>query len=251
MQRLLVMSCGKRKRSDTAPLPALERYDGPSFHVLRRYLATHPATPPDIYILSAKFGLIPADRPVPYYDQRLTPERGAELRSTVRDALAQILARREYEQIYLAVGRDYAEALDDYAALVPKAASVIVAHGSQGKRLAQLHDWLYGPAGPIAPRALKGAARRADQHRNAPRLRGVEISLTADEALARARQALAFDSHGCDRFHSWYVVLDGQRIAPKWLVSQLTGLPAGAFTTHEALRALAELGIAAHRSEVL
>jgi hypothetical protein len=251
VHRLLVMSCGKRKRSNTAPLPALERYDGPAFHVLRRYLATHPATPPDIYILSARFGLIPADRPIPYYDQRLTPQRAAELRPTVRDILAGIFAQRSYEQIYLAVGRDYAQALDDYAALVPKATSVLVAHGSQGKRLAQLHDWLYGPAGPIAPKAPQPNARRADQHRSAPRLRGVEISLTGDQALARARQALAFDSHGCDRFHSWYVVLDGKRIAPKWLVSQLTGLPAGAFTTHEALRALAELGIAAHRSEVL
>jgi hypothetical protein len=251
VQRLLVMSCGKRKRSDTASLPALERYDGPSFHVLRRYLASHPATPPDIYILSARFGLIPADRPIPYYDQRLTPQRAAELRPAVRDTLARILARREYEQIYLAVGRDYTQALDDCAALAPKAASVAVAYGSQGKRLAQLHDWLYGPAGPIAPRILKAGARRADQHRSAPRLRGVEISLTGDQALARARQALAFDSHGCDRFYSWYVVLDGKRIAPKWLVSQLTGLRAGAFTTDEALRALAELGIAAHRSEVL
>jgi hypothetical protein len=244
------MSCGKRKRYDAAPLPALERYDGPPFRVLRRYLATHPASPPDVYILSARFGLIPADRPIPYYDQRLTPQRAAELRPTVRDTLARILARRDYEQIYLAVGCDYAQALDDYAALVPKAALVIFAHGSQGKRLAQLHDWLYGPASPIAPKAPRAEARRTRQHQSNTRLRGVEISLTADQALARARQALVTGSHGCDWFHSWYVVLNGKRIAPKWMVSQLSGLPPGAFTTQEALRVLAELGIAVHRSDV-
>lgn len=251
MQRLLVMSCGKRKRFDTSPLPALERYDGPSFRVLRRYLATHPAAPPDIYILSAKFGLIPADQPIPYYDQRLTPQRAAELRPTVREALGRILARREYEQIYLAVGRDYAQALDDFAGLVPEAALVMVAQGSQGKRLARLHDWLYGQAEPVAPIAPKADTRRTGRHQSSVRLRGVEISLTADQALACARQALATDSHGCDRFHSWYVFLDGERIALKWLVCQLTGLPSGAFTTHEALRTLMQLGIAVHRSEVL
>ncbi len=251
MHRLLIMSCGQRKKLDAGPLPALDRYDGPAFRVLRRYFATHATTPLDVYILSAKFGLIPADRPIPNYDQRLTPQHAAELQPAVRDTLAWILARRKYERIYLAVGRDYAQVLDDYVALVPKSVLVMVAHGSQGKRLAQLHDWLYGPAEPVVPRTPPGETHRADQHQRKPQLKGVEIALTADQALARARQALADDSHGCDWFHSWYVVLDGRRIAPKWLVSQLTGLPAGAFTTHEALRTLAQLGIAVHRSEAL
>ncbi len=248
MQRLLLMSCGSRKRPDTMPLPALERYDGPSFRVLRRYLATHPVAPPDVYILSARYGLIPTDQPIPYYDQRLTPQRATELEPAVRDMLARILARREFEQIYLAVGRDYARALDGSTEFMPAAASVVAAEGSQGKRLAQLHDWLYGhgPAVPIAPQAAE--TRRMGHRRRTPQLRGVDITLTADQALTRVRQALATDSHGCDRYHSWYVLLDGERIAPKWLVCQLTGLPTGAFTTQEALRALAQIGIAVQRS---
>jgi uncharacterized protein DUF6884 len=251
MHRLLIISCGKRKRLDPALLPALERYDGPMFRVLRRYLAMHPTTPPDIYILSSKFGLIPADRPIPYYDQRLTPQRAAELRPSVRDMLVQILAQRVYEQILLAVGRDYAMALDGYAASISKATLVAVAHGSQGKRLAHLHDWLYGPEEPGAPKAMRAETHRTGRHQSSLRLRGVNISYTADQVLARARQALATDSHGCDRFHSWYVLLDGERVAPKWLVSQLTGHPASAFTTQEALRALTQLGIVVHRSDLL
>lgn len=255
MQRLLVLSCGKRKRHTTALLPALDRYDGPSFRVLRRYLAMHTASPPDVYIVSAKFGLISADQPIPYYDQLLTPQRAAELRPAVQDTLRRILARREYEQIYLAMGSAYAQTIDGYATLVPESTSVIVAGGSQGKRLAQLHDWLYAWAAPAslsassAPRTDE--TRRTGQHRSHPKLKGMEITLTTDQALALVRQMLATDSQGCDRFHSWYVLLDGERIAPKWLVSQLTGLPTGDFTTHEALRTLARLGIPVHRSDVL
>jgi hypothetical protein len=250
VQRILVMSCGKRKRPDTTLLPALERYDGPSFHVLRRYLASHPASPPDVYILSSRFGLIPAGQPIPNYDQRLTPQRAAELQPALREALTEILSRREYKQIYLAVGREYAQALDGYEALVPTAASVIVARGSQGRRIAQLYDWLYGPARRDiegVPRAV--ASRETGRYRKTPRLRGVEIALTADQALVRARQALAANSRGCDRFHSWYILLDGRRIAPKWLMTQLSGLPTSAFTTQEALWVLAHIGIVVHRAE--
>jgi hypothetical protein len=58
---------------------------------------------------------------------------------------------------------------------------------------------------------------------------------------------MAADSHGSDHFHSLYVLLDGERIAPKWLVSQLTDLPPSAFSTQDALRALGQLGIPVHR----
>src|SRR5258706_6351699 len=187
VQRLLLMSCGSRKRPDTMPLPALERYDGPSFRVLRRYLATHPVAPPDVYILSARYGLIPTDQPIPYYDQRLTPQRATEPEAAVRDMLARILARREFEQIYLAVGRDYARALDGSTEFMPAAASVVAAEGSQGKRPAQLHDWLYGPAVPIAPQAAE--TRRMVNRRGKPQRRGVGKTLTADRARKPGRRA--------------------------------------------------------------
>jgi cytoplasmic iron level regulating protein YaaA (DUF328/UPF0246 family) len=87
MQRLLIMSCGKQKRPDTGLLPALERYNGPAFRVLRHFLASCTLNSPDVYILSARFGLIPADWPIPFYDQRMTLERAAELQPSVREAL--------------------------------------------------------------------------------------------------------------------------------------------------------------------
>ena len=69
-------------------------------------------------------------------------------------------------------------------------------------------------------------------------LRGVEIKLTPDEVLQIARQALIEGQGSPGSYQSWYVEVDGRRVAPKWLVSILTGLPVGSFVTNEARRTL-------------
>jgi hypothetical protein len=68
--RLLILSCSQRKRPDAILLPALERYDGPMFRVLRKFLRENPSKElhPDVYILSAQFGLISADQLIPIPD---------------------------------------------------------------------------------------------------------------------------------------------------------------------------------------
>ena len=58
--RLLILSCSQRKRPNRVLLPALERYDGPVFRMLRKFLRSCPAREShlEIYILSAQFGLL-------------------------------------------------------------------------------------------------------------------------------------------------------------------------------------------------
>ena len=64
-RRLLILSCSQRKRETQEPLPAIERYNGPLFFVLRRFLRECPrqARQLDVYILSAAYGLIPGGFP--------------------------------------------------------------------------------------------------------------------------------------------------------------------------------------------
>jgi hypothetical protein len=76
-----------------------------------------------------------------------------------------------------------------------------------------------------------------------PVLRGVEITCTADEALAVARQALRSGARDSERFNRRYVLVDGRRVGVKWLASQLTGLPADAFISREARRVLGQIGV--------
>ncbi len=90
---LLLLSCSARKRRDGGELPALERYDGPAFRVLRRFGRQFPATLVETWIVSARFGLLQGQTPVPLYDQRLglTPDKAWSnaLQTALNDALGE------------------------------------------------------------------------------------------------------------------------------------------------------------------
>ena len=83
LDRLLILGCSQKKRPDSGLLPALTRYDGPMFRVLRKFLRECPgeAQGLEIYILSAEFGLIPASQPIPNYDRRMTLQQANILRA--------------------------------------------------------------------------------------------------------------------------------------------------------------------------
>ena len=97
MTRCLIQSCSQTKLDDPRPLPAIERYDGPAFRVLRRFLrdAAPALQDVDVFVLSARYGLIAADTPVHDYDQRMTPARAAQLHQTAETTLSLSTARSD------------------------------------------------------------------------------------------------------------------------------------------------------------
>jgi len=144
-RRLLILSCSQRKRPDPDLLPAVERYNGPSYQVLRRYLReSAKASLLDVYILSAAYGLIPSDYPIPDYNQKMTPECAAELRDCVGGMFLQVLQKNGYESICLAMSKLYLSVLAGGESSIPHGVSVTVTGGSQGAKLAQLKHWLWG-----------------------------------------------------------------------------------------------------------
>jgi hypothetical protein len=237
MSRLLILSCSQRKRIDAPLLPAIERYDGPTFRLLRRFLDKRLPEQPEIYILSARFGLIQYNEPIPNYDQRMTQKRAVELQPYVLDTLSATLSVFSFQALCISVGRDYVQALSGFSSLVPSNFEVKIASGSQGKRLSELYTWLYKEA----PNAASKPALR-NQNGKAT-LRGVEVNLTSEQILDVARNALARNIGNPMSYQTWYVPVDQQRVAPKWLVSQLTGLPVSSFHSDEARQVLEQLGI--------
>jgi hypothetical protein len=137
------------------------------------------------------------------------------------------------------MGALYREALPEIAACIVPSVPIHIATGTIGRQLGLLHDWLYGE--PPAPAPLTHESGTI-------RIRGVELSTSAADALSIARDALAVDCGDLRTFQSWYVPIDGQRVAPKWLVSRLTGLPVRGFTTDEARRVLARIGVPVRRA---
>jgi hypothetical protein len=240
--RLLILSCSRRKSREPGLIPALTRYNGPLFQIVRRFARDCPqqADHLDVFVLSAEFGLIRGSTPVPLYDRQMTSERALQLVPRALRTLKRTLDGAPRD-LFISVGSDYLPAIIGYERLLRGDVNIYLSTGVLGRRQAELHDWLRG-----SPKTDESPGGRADQTRSA-RVRGVEIAMSPNEAIERVRAALGHRPEGAERFQSWYVEIQGHRVAPKWFISCLTGLPVRDFTTDDARRALQQLGIRAQR----
>ena len=143
-RRLLILSCSQRKRSSLEVLPAIERYNGPLFQVLRRFLREAPqlAHGLDIFILSAAYGLIPSDFPTPLYDRKMNPARAVELQPQVAKQFSDLM-QNNYAPILLVLGKTYLLAFEPSQDLMSVQMNLCLAAGPIGKKQAQLKKWLW------------------------------------------------------------------------------------------------------------
>jgi Family of unknown function (DUF6884) len=142
MSRLLIVACSQRKNPAKGKLPAIDRYDGPVFRVLRKYLREGAEDAPSVFILSAKYGLIAAEREINGYDCRLSASSAERLRPQVLKAARRVLSSCRWQGIGLCAGKDYRVALAGFEELVPAHARVDFIEGGQGPRLSALRRWL-------------------------------------------------------------------------------------------------------------
>ena len=141
-QSMLIIACSQRKCLAPGLLPALERYDGVSYRLLRK--ARREDNLPqglDVLILSAKYGLIEASTPIAHYEQRMTRHRAIELHSQTLQVLQSYANQNIFQDVYVDLGQDYALAIRGIEQLFSKA-SVTYATGRIGERLSQLKTWL-------------------------------------------------------------------------------------------------------------
>jgi len=240
-ERLLILSCSRSKRSTSKLLPSVERYDGPLFQVLRKFIREHSrkARLVDVFILSAKFGLIPQDRLIPNYDFEMTEARAKELHTETLAEFEAIIEKSKYRELFIAMGSAYLNTLGGFDSLPLGDLHVTVCKGGYGRQQAKLYDWLHGHP-PSQPKlcSRQGAAS----------IKGVEVRCSPGEAREVAYDALA-RGLGCpSRYQAWYVRVGSHKVAAKWFVSQLTGLAVSDFNTWQARRFLACLGIEVRRA---
>lgn len=146
MRRLMIIACGATKRHDAGLLSAIDRYDGAPYRTLRKTLRELARDQwPTIRILSAAFGLIPAETPIPDYDQRMTVPRALALQGQVRAAMAEMLATGDYAATFVNLGADYLPALPLDFAILSRLGVLTIAHGGIGQRMHQMNSWLREP----------------------------------------------------------------------------------------------------------
>jgi cytoplasmic iron level regulating protein YaaA (DUF328/UPF0246 family) len=139
---LLIIACSQRKRSDTGLLPAIERYDGGNYRLLRK--AKREGYWPeslDVLILSAKYGLIQASTPIANYEQRMSRERARELKAQIMQSLLRYAQQNAYYEVYVDLGQDYIFTVAGIEKLFNNSL-VNYAKGRIGERLSQLKTWI-------------------------------------------------------------------------------------------------------------
>lgn len=73
---LLIMGCSQTKARKAGLMPAIERYQGPTWNTLR---ANMRGLPLEVIALSAEHGFIPAGAMIANYDRRLDRKRAGDI----------------------------------------------------------------------------------------------------------------------------------------------------------------------------
>lgn len=155
-KNLVVLGCSATKVEADGVLPAIHRYDGPAFRVLRSFLRGNrwPDTL-SIAVLSAKFGLIGGLAHIPNYNKRMTPELANKLNASVTASFQKL--GTSHSNIELVMGKDYLGSINlDTAQL--SGTTFHFTPGAIGMKLNHLHCLLR--AMPHEQRAIRPELER-------------------------------------------------------------------------------------------
>ncbi|HET9712767.1 MAG TPA: hypothetical protein VFP64_12815 [Pyrinomonadaceae bacterium] len=233
---LVILSCSRRKKRTSRPIPAIDRYDGPLFQVLRKHIRERPEVPPATYVLSGRFGLIDAEFPTPRYSHRLTAADIPILQNSVDSQIKKAVEKIQPASVFVSVGSQYWPLLDESLSREFASEKLIIASGSIGGRASQLAHWLRLSEPRTNNVPIGQPCGKAT-------LLGTTVRLTPSEILCNANEARSVDPEGALRFQTWFVELGNERVAPKWLASILFDKPVFRFRTSDARRVLTDLGL--------
>ncbi len=141
-RKLLLVSCSKKKKPYYTKdgIPAIELYDGPQFKILRKYLDIPNL---DIYIISAKYGLVGSLDYIELYDMEMTAKRAEELKNTINKSLDSIFEQNQYSEVLINLGKNYLRALDGFTKkLNNQDCNIVIISGRIGERLHRMKKWL-------------------------------------------------------------------------------------------------------------
>lgn len=140
---LLIISCSQRKLTDPGLLPAIERYDGVNYRVLKKAMREGywPRTL-DVLILSAKHGLLRLDSPIEDYDVRMTRDQALALQSEASSALDACLAQADYREVFINLGKTYLMVLAQSKKIPCLKERIHYADGGIGEKMSQMKEWL-------------------------------------------------------------------------------------------------------------
>ena len=157
-KKLLILGCADRKRDSGGLLPALDRYDGPAYRVVRKFLRDYQ-WPEDVSIavLSAEYGLFGILKGIRHYDKRMDP---ATARASAPEC-STILGKwaTSHRSVHLSLGKDYMPAVQPGLETLSIEPQVFA--GGIGQKLNRIKSFLTDASSPRRVNAnLEGGTGR-------------------------------------------------------------------------------------------
>ena len=145
-RRLLVLGPSFRRRKDSGLLSALERFDGLFFRVARKYLGS--VRDVDVVVMVDDLTLVDGDAPLAFREpegsewgkQKFSKEVLEKAKAQNEEFLKKKLKNGRYSEVYLAMGKQYAEALPDLERYGVKI--VFPTSGGPGPKAQALKEWI-------------------------------------------------------------------------------------------------------------
>jgi len=143
---MLILGPSFRRSKRSEPLPALERYDGLFFRVARKYLENVRNL--DVIVMKDDLTLVDGEALLAYsppkgdkWSMQSLPKKVVdESGKRNQDYLDQKVRAGRYTEVFIAMGKKYAEALPDFSKYNVKV--IFPTSGGPGPKAKALKEWL-------------------------------------------------------------------------------------------------------------
>ena len=145
-KRLLVLGPSFRRNRSSEVLPAIQRYDGLFYRVARKYLKDTKNV--DVVVMVDDLTLVDSATPLPYSEpkgkewgkQKFSNKIVEKAKVKNSGFLDEKLRNKKYSEVFISMGKQYAEALPDVSQFGTKV--IFPSTGGPGPKAQALKEWL-------------------------------------------------------------------------------------------------------------
>lgn len=150
MKKLIIISGSTRLIKEPAePIPAIQRFDGVFIRLVRKY--QKQLRDFDILILSPVYGLIKAEQKIGFKEPihgswrelNLSEDDISKLRESSLSTFQKLLAKRQYDEIYVNVGKSMLKTIEGFEEIAPQTVKITYSQGPGiGPKMAHMKNWI-------------------------------------------------------------------------------------------------------------
>jgi cytoplasmic iron level regulating protein YaaA (DUF328/UPF0246 family) len=143
LRRLVIVSASQRRVLDPNPIPAIERFDGVYFRILRKYLREGKMKDVSILVVSDRYGILEANDLVPFHPASdKTKEVTQDMWASNLAKLKETFKKTSYSEIYVVCGQKFQAFIKGFEDFTNVPVTYCYGRGL-GPKARSLKDWIF------------------------------------------------------------------------------------------------------------